>query len=314
MFKIRILDLWIIMGLCCLVVFSCSKSPRLPRHQKAAINDLAEGNVWYMRGCYDKAADYYEKALERFSAHDDQEGVAKSLNNLGTLYRSRKDLDSALKCFIEAEGLFKTLDLSLDRIQALSNTAAVHMDMEQFVWAASALDQADALAKEKNLVHPPLLSNRAVWLIRQNKTEDAETLLTRALSLSSPSKAFEYATITHAMGLLMETKKEYGQALTWYTQALDTDRRAYFIRGIATDLTALGRVHLALGDHETAADILYRGLKIQTLLGSADEAETVSSLLKTCLEALGDKAPSRPVTDYYLKQWADGHIISGPCQ
>lgn len=310
----RMISLWTLVLLACgLTACSAKESSRLPRHQKAATLDLVTGNSWYMRGCYDKAADSFEKALERFSASDDQHGVAKTLNNLGTLFRAQKDTDTALACFEEAERMFGRLYLPLDRIQALSNAAAVHMDMDRTDRAGAMLDRAETLAREQTLTHPTLLSNRALWLIGQDRTGEAEPLLVEALALSSQDKAFDYATITHAMGRLMEKKGDYEKALTYYTQALDTDRQAYFIRGIAADLTALGRVYLVMEQYETAADYLYRSLSIHTLVGSADEAQIVSTLLKTSLEAQGDQAMGRPVTDHFLKQWAGGNIISGPC-
>lgn len=287
--------------------------PIQSRHQKAANDEIVAGNTWYMRGCYDKAAIHFEKALERYSASDDLEGVAKSLNNLGSLHRAQKDPDSALMFFDESERLFKRMDLTLGQIQALSNKAAAYMDMNRLDLAVSLLDQADALARAKTLTYPPLLSNRALLLIRQNQSQEAETLLHQALTMTSEDKAFEYATIVHAMGLLMEKRGDHDQALTYYNRALDTDRKGFFIRGIAADLTALGRVYLAMNQNENAADALYRGLKIQTLMGNADEAEVLSVLLKQCLEAMGENSPDMRVTDHFLKQWAGGDIVAGPC-
>ncbi|MBU1169031.1 MAG: tetratricopeptide repeat protein [Proteobacteria bacterium] len=298
---------------CVLLACGAKEIQRQPRHQQAAENELVEGNTWYMRGCYNKASDYFEKALERFSACDNLEGVAKSMNNLGSLHRASKELDSALMFFDESFRLFKRINLPLGQVQALSNKAAVYMDMDQLAQAESVLDQADTLALKNAIIYPPLLSNRALLLIRQAKTREAETLLSQALIQTSAAKAFEYATINHAMGLLMETRGDNDRAITYYTTALDTDRNSYFIRGIAADLSALGRVYLAMGQNDDAADALYRGLKIQTLVGDADAAEKTSVLLKRCLEAMGEKTPDMRITDHFLTQWANGDIVSGPC-
>ncbi|GAB6096036.1 hypothetical protein JCM14469_22890 [Desulfatiferula olefinivorans] len=310
----RMISLWTLAVLVCgLAACSAKDAPRLPRHQAAAVDELVTGNTWYMRGCYDKAAESFEKALERFAACDDQGGVAKTLNNLGALYRATQDPATALSCFDEAERLFARLGLRSDRIQALSNAAAAHMDLKQPDRAGALLDQAEILARAAGLAQPTLLSHRALWLIDQDRIAEADPLMVQALALCSPDRPFEYAVISHAVGRLMETKGDLDQAIRYYLQALDTDRNANAVRGIAADLTALGRVHLAMNQYETAADYLYRSLAVQTLVGDADNARVVSDLLKTSLTAQGDAAQPRPVTDHFLKQWAGGAVISGPC-
>jgi tetratricopeptide (TPR) repeat protein len=283
------------------------------RFNKAATRDIIEGNTWYMKGCYHKALASFHRAYEKFIAGDDQDGVARALNNLGTLYRAEKDGEGALLFFDEARRIFTRTGDAKGVVQSLANTAATYTDMSAFDKAETALDEADRIAGENAVVLATLKSNRAVLYIRQKKTGEAKNLLTQALSMTSAEKPFEYATITHAMGLAMETAGDPETALSYYTKALETDRKAYYPRNVAADLSAIGRVQASLGKHDEALDALYRSLNIQTLVEDLEGAEKTSVLIKASLEALGDKKPDLRVKEHFLKRWSEGEKKAGIC-
>ena len=300
-----------------LVVFAaCGKKTVVgqSRHNKAAIREINEGNAWYMRGCYHKALEHFHKAYERYTISDDQDGVARSLNNLGSLYRATKDHDSALAFFDGAERIFTRINQTRGLVQTLSNKAALFTDMGNLAAAESALDQADSRAQKENIILPTLSSNRALIRIRQKKYDEARALLNLAMAQSSESRPFEYATINHAMGLFMETAGDPDQALEFYTKALEADRKANFSRSIAADLAAIGNVHIARGRHELALDYLYRSFQIQTLMDDVDGAEKTTVLLKRCIEALGDKKQDTRVTEHFLKRWSESKRPVGACE
>ena len=284
------------------------------RELKAATFEIIEGNRWYMKGCYEKAFGHFANAYERYSISDNEDGVARSLNNLGSLYRAKKDWDSALLFFDEAARIYSRMGNYTDLTQTLSNKASVYIDRDMPAKAESALNDADKTARDHGVIYPPLLSNRAMLCITQKKMGDAKKLLATALMQTSSAKPFEYATILHAMGLCMEKDGDHAQALSYYTKALEIDRNEQFVRSIAMDLDAIGSVYLTMGDHENAADYLYRSLKIHTLLADSNGAEQTSKKLKICIEAMGDKKPITRITDYFLKRWAADEKTIGACE
>ncbi len=285
-----------------------------PAFNKSAARDVIQGNTWYMKGCYHKALESFHKAYEKFTALDDQDGVARTLNNLGTLYRAEKDYESAVAFFDEAIRLFKRSGDARNLVQSLSNKAAVLTDRGELDNAATLLDEAESEARKNAVVLPTLKSNRALILIRQKKTEEAKHLLTEAKALTSPSKPFEFTTIAFAMGMLHEETGDLDTASHWYTQALETDRSAGFSRNLASDLSALGRVLMAQGKYDEALDILYRCFNIQTLLDDPKGTEETSAQLKSCLTALGDRKPDIRVKEHFLKRWSGGETKAGVCK
>jgi hypothetical protein len=71
---------------------------------------------------------------------------------------------------------------------------------------------------------------------------------------------------------------------------------------------------MALGDHESAADYLYRSLKIRTLLSDSEGAEETSKNLKSCLEHPGSKNRPPQATEFFLKRWAESGKTAMACE
>lgn len=285
-----------------------------PVFNKGATRDTIEGNTWYMKGCFHRAFESYNKAYEKFAACDDLLGMGRSLNNIGTIYRYEKDFDSALLFFNQARGIFSELGEYADLVQILSNTAAVYMDMDDLDKAGSTLDDADETARNRGVVLPTLKSNRALLLVKQKKADEAKALMDDSFLAASAGKPFEYATLAHAMGVAAEASGDPDKALDYYNKALETDKKASYSRNIAADLTAIGRVLVSQGKNEEALDILYRALSIQTLVDDAEGAEKTSAQLKACLEALGEKKPDIRVREFFMKRWSEGNVKAGICK
>lgn len=285
-----------------------------PPHQASANGDLILGNTWYMRGCSDKAALYFDKALEKFSAYDDRKGVATCLNNLGNLARIRKDLDTALLYLDESERIYTQINHAEGQVRVLSNKAAVYLDRGDLESAGAALDRAGALAQNHAVSFLPLGSNRILLLVEKNQIDQAKALMDQVLLSASPEKPFEWATLQHVAGYLMESAQQYEQALSYYTTALASDRKHYYLRGIADDLTAMGRVYVAMDRREEALDTLYRSMKVRTLLGDGVGIEETSTVLKQCLTTLGEKAPDTRITEDMLRLWSKGDTVAAPCE
>jgi tetratricopeptide (TPR) repeat protein len=143
---------------------------------------------------------------------------------------------------------------------------------------------------------------------------EARNLLTATLAQSSPGRPFEYATLLHTLGNATEKTGDLTGARNYYSQALAIDRKEGYVRFIASDLDALGSVCMALGDHESAADYLYRSLKIRTLLSDGEGAEETSKNLKSCLEHLGSTNRPPQATEFFLKRWAESRKTAMACE
>lgn len=285
-----------------------------PKEYKAAVASLNAGNDWYKKGCYERALECVFKSHELFALIDNQEGVAKGFNNLGNIYRAKKDTESAILFFDEAIRVYKTIHDKRGMVQAISNKSAVYIDLERYDEADAFLNEAEKLSAKGSFIYPPVLNNRGVLLTRSGRYEKAQTVLLKALSVIKKENYFEYSAVNFALGNLMLEMKNYTKAGNYLNKALMMDKKAGFNKGIAGDLFAIGSLHINSGKPDSAIGYLQRSLKIYTLLDDKQNADKVLDLLSQSVDKSDDKAGETVVTDYFIGLWKNGTRLTIPCE
>ena len=79
------------------------KNRNMPEDQSHVINDIA--TAWYYRGNYELALRNYFEALELRRKSDNPGFISQSLNNLGVVYKSRKDYGNSIRYYKESLGI-----------------------------------------------------------------------------------------------------------------------------------------------------------------------------------------------------------------
>ncbi len=295
---------------------SCAGDPpkTTPVHLRAGTEQVKSGNAFYQRGCYSRALEHYFRAHELYAAADQPEGVAMSMNNIGSAYRALGDSRSALSFFDQAAGFYRRADDGTGLRQVLSNRAAALIDLGDLAGANLLLEEAGRVqAGQSDKPFIPVLMNRGILLTKMGKYGEAEQALKEALTLSGSGTPAEQAPVYFAMGNLMAETKRYPEAVGQFSAALKADRASGFYKGIADDLAALGRASRALGKNAEAADYFDRSLKIYSLLGLKREQEEAAGLLKKACSDSGVKCPGG-VTDFFVDRWTAGKRLENPCE
>ncbi len=299
------------------IITACGVEKNKLQNLKAyetAVTSINTGNQWYKKGCYENALENIFKAHELFSLIDDQDGVAKSFNNLGNIYRAKKDTESALLFFDEAIKIYKTIHNLRGAVQAISNKSAVYIDLEMFDKADTFLNEAEQLSKNENFIYPPVLNNRGILFTRLGKYSNALTVLNRALSVIDKENYFEYSAVNFALGNLMVETKDYIKAEEYFKKALDMDRKVGFNNGIAGDLFAIGSLSIASGDYDSACDYLKRSLKVYTLLNDKQNADKSLILLKKTINSVSGETADITITEYFINIWSNGNRLTSTCE
>ena len=290
------------------------KIPEHPRIYVSAVSIMVEGNKRYKTGCYNDALEYMYKAHELFSLADYQDGVAKSLNNIGNIYRAEGNTESAVLFFDEAVRIYKNIDDMKGVVQALSNKAAVYIDLGQHDTAESVLDEAEELAEEIQFTYTPYLSNRGINYTRQKEYTLARRVLTLAESRINPADNFEYSAVNFALGTLMVETKDYKKAEVYFLNALNADRKAGYSKGMADGLYALGDLFFKAEAYDVSADYLQRGLKIYSLLKDKKKSEKTYKLLQSLLEKQGASPSNIDITTFFTDLWKNEKRLTTPCE
>ncbi|MDP2645870.1 MAG: tetratricopeptide repeat protein [Desulfobacterales bacterium] len=276
----------------------------------AGTREIKKGVAWYQKGCYERAMENFFKAHELFSASDQLNGVAQSLNNIGNVYRISGDTSSAVLFFEESYGLFADMDNDPGTLSALSNKAAALIDGEKLTEAEKALNIAAGLVKKTPGPFVPLLNNWGVLYTKKKDYLRAEETLNAALAHTDPLNFSESASVNFAMGNLMLEKERFQQAADHFQTALAADKSAGFHKGIADDLAAMGATNLRQDRTAPAVKFFKRAVKIYALIGNTGKVREIMARLD---QVSGKAGVDIQVIRHFVKNWQEGKILVAPC-
>ncbi|MBW2173104.1 MAG: tetratricopeptide repeat protein [Deltaproteobacteria bacterium] len=298
------------------LLFSCAggkPAKQIPRHLTAGHKQTKKALQWYQKGCYKRSLEYFFRAYELFSAADVLDGVAMSLNNIGTIYRITGNYEEAVSFFDESVATYSDLNDQEGVVKALSNKAATLI-------RAGKLDKAELVLEEAIQVLPagsnegllvPVLQNRGVLLTKRESYEDAEKVLDRCLNQARSLDPMGMASLHFAYGNLMLKTGRSTDAIGSFEKALSIDRELGFHRGIADDLFSIGQAYVKLGQDEKAVRSWKRSAKIFALIDQAHELhETMNHLREAAQKAGVDIS----VTEAFVERWHDGELYESPCK
>ncbi len=300
-----------------LLLFACATGKpekHVPLHLSAGGKQMQKGLAWYERGCYRKSLEYFFKAYELYSASDMLDGVAMSLNNLGTIYRITGNYEEAISFFDEAHGIYSDSNNQKGAVKALSNKAAALIHMGRLDKAELVIE--DALqglpARGNKALLIPVLQNKGVLLTKQGSYEAAEEVLANCLDQAADSlDPVGMASLRFAFGNLMLKTERPVDAIASFEKALLIDRKLGFYKGMADDLLYMGLAYTRLGQDEKAVKCLKRSIKIFALI---DQVKEVHDTMKHLKEAAQDAGMDISVTEAFIDRWRQGKLYESPCR
>jgi adenylate cyclase len=112
------------------------------------------GVIYYEKGDYTKALEYYQKALP---ALNDNQNAPFAYNGIGKVYRKQGKIDEALKYHNQALTLAEKLDVKIRIVESLEEIANVYVEKRDYKTALGYYKKAETLAIE--LKSNPLLKD-----------------------------------------------------------------------------------------------------------------------------------------------------------
>jgi len=299
---------------CLLTVLACGGPPLkpTPSHLLTGTDQIRKGTVLYKKGCFKRAMEHFSRAHELYAASDQLNGVAMSFNNMGTVYRATGDFESAAAFFAKAHDIYKDLGDKEGIRQSLANASAVLIDTGRLEEAEAVISQAMSISSgDDGRPFVPLLSNRGILLTRKKDYAGAEKILKEALAAADPERFTETATVYYALGRLMLEMKRPEEAVSYYQAALAADRSEGYYRGMADDLSGMGRSYLASGDRGAAVKAWERSVKIYALIKLPEEVRKTLAEIRTA--AAGTGIDIR-ITELFVSRWLEGKVYEKPCE
>ncbi len=254
------------------------RTPPAPRLDQIIEREAAAGRSAYAAGSPERAADSFERALQRARMVDDSAEIARSAYNLAACL-------SALRRWDEAA-------LRLDEAAAAASAPApaeFTLLRVQILRGAGRTNEAIALARGWLDTRPlPAPSHRpAVQVLLADMLCDAGDQAGAAETLAQVSvkSAAAAGHITHGDWLRIQAriaaaKGDQSAAGRFFDQAAETYRQTGAYAAMAACLADAGRAYAAQGDGGAAADRFYRAARSMHEQGAQVHARTALDLAR----------------------------------
>jgi len=243
--------------------------------------------VWYsefleQEARWNEALHVLQNAAQVFEQGEHHDEQAKCLNNIGSIYNSQGQLETALDYHQRALSLREQVGDPADIAHTLNDIGSIYNSQGQF---ETALDYHQrALALREQVGNPAdiatSLNNIGVIYNSQGQFETALDYHQRALALREQvGNPADIATSLNNIGSIYDSQGQFETALDYYQRALALREQVGNPSDIANSLNNIGYIYNSQGQFETALDYHQRALALREQVGNpADIATSLNNI------------------------------------
>lgn len=234
------------------------------------------GTVYWKKGEYDKALEFYGKALEISEALPETEhnDTATTYNNIGTVYCDLHDYDKAMEYYFKAMEMHeKTLGKDhQDTATNYNNIGSVYDMQGDYEMALKYYFKALAIFEKafstENFSTAASYNNIGLVYKEQNDFGKALKYYFKALAILENVHGTEHpdiATIYDNIGMVYDEQGDYLKALEYYLKALAIRENVLSMEhpDIATSYNYIGALYYEQGDYPKALNFLNKAYQIR---------------------------------------------------
>jgi tetratricopeptide (TPR) repeat protein len=266
------------------------------------------GNIYYDRGEYSRAAEFYQKNMDLGL----QGGNASALVNLGNAYLAMRKSDEALQAYLAALPQVAQLHDSTAQAQVHTGLGHIFFEQKKLPSALSHYQQASEFWKEANNTSEQALSWERQGYVEyemQNYAAAEQNFIQQYKLLQALDKPMGLAGASSNLGMACLAQQKNELAVAHYQTALEIFQQRNDPTGELGALQNIGRAYYEMADYSKALEYYERGIRlanksqnksalsnlllgtglVKTLFGQYETALNDFHHSMTLAEELGDK-------------------------
>jgi tetratricopeptide (TPR) repeat protein len=230
------------------------------------------GQAYHQLGQWDRALDFYQRALSEALAAGDrwQEGAA--LNSLGMVYADKGEWDRAIEFYQNALQTMERVGDSHGMAQTYNNLGIVYRRKGEWDRAIEFYQNALQTMERVGDVHGMAQTYNNLGLVYADKGEwdRAIEFYQKDLEISERVGDSHGMAQTYGnLGIVYRRKGEWDRAIEFYENALQTMERLGDIHGMAQTYNNLGLVYADKGEWDRAIEFYQKSLEISERVGDS---------------------------------------------
>jgi tetratricopeptide (TPR) repeat protein len=251
------------------------------------------GHIHELRGDLSAAERLYQRLLELVTsdASSDDGWRAVAYSNLGTVLKTRSDLDAA-------EAMQRKALAINEKLGRLDEMAKNYGNLGNVLQARGDLDAAESMYSKALAINERLgklegvaniYSNVGNGLRCRNELERAEAMYYKALAIHEKLGSLEGMAHNYgSLGSVLQIRGDLNAAGAMHSKALVINEKLGKLAGMARDYGNLGYVLQSCGDQDAAEAMYRKSLAIHQKLGSLDQIAQNYGSLGYVLQVRGD--------------------------
>jgi class 3 adenylate cyclase len=239
-----------------------------------------QGIANYLQGNYPIALEYLQKSLEIFEELGEKQGIAKSLDNIGLIYKLQGNYPRALEYLERALVIREELGDQNGIAINLGNTGGVYFDQGNYPRALENLQKSLAFYEEVGHKEgiAASMSNIASIYSEQGNIPRALIYLEKSQAIMEEiGNKRGIANILGSIGPIYNEQGNYSRALECLHESLAIYEEIGNKTGMALNLHMIGRFYSQQSDYSRALEYLETALKLAEEIG--DRSLNASGLI-----------------------------------
>lgn len=238
------------------------------------------GSVMQRRGDLDQAVDMLRSSLDIRREEEDIPGMVRTLNELGTAYRTRIEWEEAEDCYRRAQQLAQQTDsdpFARDLAYSSLYLGVILTGKGNYDSALEAYERSLTIYKRIGDQYGAARANQRLGWIARIRGDFGGSLHYHELALETFRKLgypHSLAECLHSKGTVHRQRGEYRDAQAHYEEALAIFRELGATRHIGIILNDIGLLFRAKGELERAVQLCEESLEIRLQAGHKTEAGT----------------------------------------
>lgn len=261
------------------------------------------GIIFYNKGDFDKAINYYSRSLKIREEIGDKKGIAATLNNFGIVYQDQGDNAKAIEYYSRSLKTNEEIGDRKGEANNLSNIGRIYRDLKDL---SKAIDYQFRSLKIRETIGDKrgmaiAYSNIGSIYSDEGNTEKSMEYFNRYLKISEEIGDKNNIALALAnIGLVYKNQKDDTKALDYYSRSLKMFEEIGKKKWEAVSLTNIGEIYNQKGETEKAIGFYKKALAIAQEAGLVSATKDASRSLAASFKITGNYKDALRMHELYI--------------
>ncbi|MDP1744827.1 MAG: tetratricopeptide repeat protein [Bacteroidota bacterium] len=261
------------------------------------------GIIFYNKGNYDKAINYYSRSLKIREEIGDKKGIAATLNNFGIVYQDQGDNAKAIECYTRSLKTNEEIGDKKGEANTLSNIGRIYREQHDtskaIYYQTRSLKLRESIGDKRGMAIA--FSNiGSIYSDQGNITKAMEYFLHYLKISEEIGDKNNIALALGNIGLVYKNQGDNVKALDYYSKSLKMFEEIGKKKWMAASLTNIGEIYKQKGEIEKAIDFYKNALVIAQSAGLVAATKDASQSLFTSYKITGNYKEALKMHELYI--------------